>query len=80
MVLVSLLQLVNEYRTVKTNGISFWACGRYDSSILLTMSCGGDRYISHLSFDDPNFCHEICELLKHYYGWPIKKIAELDVP
>jgi hypothetical protein len=26
------------------------------SFILLTMSYCGDRYISHLSFDDPNFC------------------------
>jgi hypothetical protein len=50
------------------------------STIFITMSCGGDRYISHLSFDDPNFCREICELLKHYYRWPIKKIGELDVP
>ena len=50
------------------------------SFIVLTMSCGGDCYISHLSFDDPNFCREICELLKHYYGWPIRKIGELDVP
>ncbi len=50
-----------------------------DSAILLTMSYGGGRYIAQLSFDDPNFCREICELLKHYYGWPIKKIGELDV-
>ena len=51
-----------------------------DSVILLTMSYGGGRYISQLSFDDPNFCHEICELLKHHYGWLIKNIGELDVP
>ena len=50
------------------------------SFILLSMSCGGDRYICHLSFDDPNFCREICELLKHHYGWLIRNIGELDVP
>jgi hypothetical protein len=51
-----------------------------DSAILLTMSYGGGRYISQLTFDDPNFCHEICELLKHHYGWLIRNIGELDVP
>jgi hypothetical protein len=50
------------------------------SAIFLTMSFNGGRYVSHLSFDDSNFCREICELLKHYYGWPIKKIGELNVP
>ena len=50
------------------------------STILLTMSYAGGRYIAQLSFDDPNFCHEICELLKHHYGWLIRNIGELDVP
>ena len=27
--------------------------------------------ISYLSFDDPNFCREIYELLRHQYGWSL---------
>jgi len=43
------------------------------------MSYGGSRYVARLTFDDSNFCRELCEWLKQYYGWRVKLIADLNV-
>jgi hypothetical protein len=51
-----------------------------DHILFLTMSYGGGRYVATLTFDSKDFCRQVCELLKHHYGWLIGSIAELDVP
>ena len=51
-----------------------------EKALFLSMSYGGSRYVAQLTFDDSNFCRELCEWLKQYYGWRVKLIADLDVP
>jgi hypothetical protein len=47
-------------------------------AILVSVSCSSGRYISYVLFDDANFCHQICELLKRHFGSPVSTIGELD--
>ena len=36
-------------------------------------------YISALLFSDATFCHQICEVLKKYYGHTLEEIGGLDL-
>jgi hypothetical protein len=50
------------------------------STCFIMMSQDGNYYIGRLTFDDQEFCHQVCELLKGHYGHLLVDIGALDIP
>jgi hypothetical protein len=43
------------------------------------MNDGKADYLSHLMFDDQQFCLRVYDALKHHVGKPVKDIGDLEI-
>jgi hypothetical protein len=58
---------------VKASSIDSGTC-------FIMMSHDGNYYIGRLTFDDQEFCRQVCDLLKNHYGRLLVDIGALDIP
>jgi hypothetical protein len=52
---------------------------QFPNRCFLVIECNEQRFITSLMFDDPMFCEEIYEFLRHQCGNTIEEIGELDL-
>lgn len=46
----------------------------------ITIRYQNSTYIGGVNFDDARICRKVCTFLGSYYGQPVEKIAQLEVP